>query len=149
MSSKAFLKSREEGETAQTYVAGMFRSWGLQVKETPRGYHPGFDLYATGKLHGHDINTAVEVKYDKKCSETGNIFIDINSLRKSRAGILAICLNDPIDTILILPLKDALNYAINHPNVIGGEFQEVSCLISKEQFIEALKPQVLTTKQWQ
>jgi hypothetical protein len=147
MPTKAFLKARKQGEVAQSFVAGMFRSWGLEVRETPRGYHPGYDLYVTGILHGTEIRNAIEVKYDKKSAETNNIYLDINSLRKSRASILTICLNEPIDTVLMLPLQDALNYALARPNVIGGEYQERSCLVNKDEFISALKPKVLMTTQ--
>jgi len=147
MSSQAFLKSRTKGEVAQAYVAGMFRSWGLNVKETPRGYHPGYDMFVWGEMKGNSSQFKVEVKWDIKAAESGNLYLDINSLKKSQAGILTICLNDPIDTVLVLPLQDALNYALARPNVIGGEYMETSCLVNKDQFIATLKPQVLTTKQ--
>jgi len=98
-----------------------------------------------GTLYGIQINNGIEVKYDQKSAESGNIYLDINSLKKSQASILTICLNDPIDTVLMLPLEDALNYAINHANITGGEFRERSCLVKKEVFISALKPKVLTT----
>lgn len=146
MPTKAFLEARRRGEVAQSYVAGMFRSWGLNVKETPRGYHPGYDLFVWGELKGIYSQFKVEVKYDQRAAETNNVYLDINSLRKSQAGILTICLNDPIDTVLVLPLQDALSYALAHPNVRGGEYQETSCLVNKDQFIASLKPQVLTTK---
>jgi hypothetical protein len=124
----------------------MFREWNLTVQETPRGYHPGFDLRISGTLHGHRIDNGIEVKYDILASKTNRIFLDINSLRKSKASILTICLNNPIDTVLMLPLQQALDYAIARPNVIGGEYRETSCLVNKEQFISDLKPTVLTTK---
>lgn len=123
----------------------MFRKWGLTVVETPRGYHPGYDQIVSGPFYGQQVRFKCEVKWDKKATESGNIYLDINSLRKSQASILAICLNDPIDTVLMLPLKDALDYAIKHPNVNGGEFSERSCLVNKDQFIREVKPKVLTT----
>lgn len=147
MPTKAFLEARRRGEVAQSYVAGMFRSWGLNVKETPRGYHPGYDLEVWGEMKGSYSRFKVEVKWDLKAAETDNLYLDISSLRKSQAGILTICLNDPIDTVLVLPLQNALSYARARPNVRGGEFQETSCLVNKDQFIAALKPQVLTTIQ--
>ncbi len=130
---------------AQRYVAGMFRKWNLAVQETPRGYHPGFDLRITGTLYGQPVNNGIEVKWDRKAAQTSNLYLDINSLRKSQASILTICLNDPIDTVLMLPLKQALDYATQHANINGGEFNERSACISKDQFISALKPKILTT----
>jgi hypothetical protein len=147
MSTQQFLLDRKRGEIAQEFVASMFRKWNLTVQETPRGYHPGFDLRISGTLHGQPVNNGVEVKYDIKASETNRIYLDINSLRKSQASILTICLNDPIDTVLMLPLKQALDYALQRPNVIGGEYRETSCLVNKDQFMSDLKPKVLTTNQ--
>jgi hypothetical protein len=145
MPSKAFLKSRKEGKKAQSYVFNMFRSWGLTVKETPDGYHPGYDGIVDGLLNGNHVTFRAEVKWDKKSIDTGNLYLDLNSLKKSQASILTICLNDPIDTVLMLPLQDALNYALAHPNINGGEFFERSCVVPKDIFISALKPKVLTT----
>lgn len=147
MSSTAFLTARKTGEVAQTYVATMLRKWGLTVSETPRGYHPGYDLLVWGPFYGEPVRFRAEVKYDKKSAQSGNIYLDINSLRKSQATILAICLNDPIDTVLMLPLKDALDYAQTHQNGSGGEFMEQAAIIPIEQFKSELKPKVLTTKQ--
>lgn len=123
----------------------MFRSWGLTVVETPRGYHPGYDQLVYGPFYGQEVRFKAEVKYDKKATETGNIYLDINSLKKSQASILLICLNDPINTVLMLPLQDALNYAVSHMNITGGEFNEASCLVNKDEFIKALKPKILIT----
>ncbi len=143
MPSTAFLTKRRVGEVAQDYVATMFRKWGLTVVETPRGYHPGYDQIVSGPFYGQQVHFKCEVKWDKKASESGNIYLDINSLSKSQATILAICLNHPIDTVLMLPLQDALEYGIRHANVNGGEFQERSACIPKDQFIREVKPKVL------
>jgi hypothetical protein len=147
MPSQAFLQARKEGEKAQKFVAGMFKSWGLSFAATPRGYHPGYDGIVTGNFFGNYIQSKIEIKYDKKSAETGNIYLDLNSLRKSQASILTICLNDPIDTVLMLPLQQALDYAIRHANINGGEWNERSACIPKDQFITDLKPKLLTTKQ--
>lgn len=145
MPSKAFLTARKQGEVAQDYIAGMFRHWGLSFAPTPRGYHPGYDGIVEGMFYGQPVRFKAEIKYDKKAAETGNIYLDINSLKKSQASILTICLNDPIDTVLMLPLQEALSYAIEHANINGGEFNERSACIPKDEFIQALKPKVLTT----
>jgi hypothetical protein len=147
MPSKAFLTKRKEGEVAQTYVFTMFRRWGLSVTETPRGYHPGYDGIVEGPFYGNNVRFKIEVKYDKQSRETGNVYLDINSLRKSQASILAICLNDPIDTVLMLPLKDALDYALACPYRVkeGGEFKEPAANPPKDVFIRETKAKILST----
>lgn len=145
MSSSAFKLAQREGLKAEKYVAGMFSSWNLKVTPAPNKYHPAFDGTAFGELHGNQVRFNYEVKFDKKCSETGNIYVDIESLSKSIASILCICLNDPIDTVLVLSLKDALEYAKAHANINGGEFNQRSACIPKQQFINDLHPKILTT----
>jgi hypothetical protein len=145
MPSKAFLAARKRGEVAQDYVRGMFQAWGLKVSQTPRGYNPGWDMTVEGTLHGQQIRTTVEVKYDELSEETKNIYLDTNSLKKSKASILTICVGKPIHTIYMLPLQEALLYAQKCPyKVRGGEFGEQSACPPKSAFLEALRPQVLT-----
>lgn len=148
MPSKSFLTARKQGEVAQTYVAGMFRYWGLSVRETPRGYHPGYDLEVEGKFWGNYVKFKAEVKYDKRFSDTGNFCLDINSLRKSKAGILTICTGSPVDAVYMLPLEEALKFAEAWPNKLRvGEYGEPNAIIPKAEFILALKPKLLTAKQ--
>ncbi len=147
MSTTQFIKDRVRGEVGQHFVAEMIRNWGLEVFEVPRGKFDDFDLIVSGKLFDKQIHTTVEVKHDYRLSETGNFYLDIPALRHSRAKILTIVEGNPPHTVYILPLQDALNYALRHPNVIGGEYHETSCLVSKEVFISALKPKILITKQ--
>jgi len=149
MPTKAFIKSRKEGKIGQAYVAGMFRSWGLTVREIGNGYHPDYDLEVTGEIHGNPIHFYDEVKWDKKHLETGNIYLDINSLSKSKAGILTICTGKPIDTVYMLELKSALDYAINSPyKKRGGEYGEESAAPPLSVFIQALKPKILTIRSY-
>lgn len=145
MSTKQFIKDRVRGEVGQHFVAEMFRSWGLNVFEVPRGKFDDYDLIVSGELYGRQIHSTVEVKHDYRLSETGNFYLDIRALRHSRAGILAIVEGNPPHTVYILPLQDALNYALRHPNVIGGEYHEISSRVPKEVFISVLTPHVLTT----
>lgn len=147
MPSEAFIKSRKEGKIAQAYVAGMFRSWGWTVREIGDGYHPDYDLEVSGEIQNNPIHFYDEVKWDKKHLETGNIYLDINSLRKSRAGILTICTGKPIDTVYMLELHPALDYALSSPyKTRGGEYGEESANPPLPIFIQALKPKILTTK---
>jgi hypothetical protein len=146
MPTKEFIHARSKGEIAQDYVAGMFRSWGLTVRETPRGYHPGFDMEVEGQFYGNHVRFKDEIKYDRKFSETGNFCLDINSIRKSKAGILTICTGKPIDTVYMLPLPDALAFAERWPRKLYvGEYKEPNAIIPKDVFIESLKPKILTT----
>lgn len=147
MSTKAFIRDRKRGREGQDYVALMFGSWGLTVRNMPDGYFPGYDIEAVGKLQGIEVNFKCEVKYDIKAQETGNFYLDIAALRHSKAGMLAIVTDNP-RTVYLLPLQDALKYALAHQNTKGGEYQEPACLVSIEDFKTALKPQVLTTKEW-
>jgi len=144
--SPQFIRDRKRGRAAQDYVANTFKAWGLQVSNVKDGYFPGWDLVVSGNLHGNHLNFKAEVKYDIKAQETNNLYLDIEALKHSKASILCICINNPIDTVLMLPLQDALNYAVKHCNAQGGEFQEKSAIIPIEQFISDLKPKILTTK---
>lgn len=146
MPSTAFLTKRKEGEVAQRYIKGMFESWGLKFAATPRGYHPGYDAIVEGMFYGQYVRFKAEIKYDRLASTTGNIYLDVNSLKKSQASILIICLNDPIDIVFMLPLDQALKYAQTHQNGLGGEFMEQAAIIPKDQFIVDLKPGILTVK---
>ncbi|MDT5273003.1 MAG: hypothetical protein QOH49_5189 [Acidobacteriota bacterium] len=123
----------------------MFSSWGLKVIDAPQRYFPDYDHIVSGLLKGNEVRFLNETKYDKKSATSGNIYLDLNSLKKSKASILTICLNDPIDTVLMLPLDKALSFALKHQNIQGGDFKETSCLVKKDIFISELKPQVLTT----
>lgn len=145
MPSTAFLTKRKEGEVAQRYIKGMFELWGLKFAATPRGYHPGYDAIVEGLFYGQYVRFKAEIKYDRLASATGNIYLDVNSLKKSQATILIICLNDPIDTVLMLPLDQALTYAQTHQNGSGGEFMEQAAIIPKDQFLSDLRPKSLTT----
>lgn len=78
MPTSQFLQARKKGEVAQTYIASMFRKWGLTVRETPRGYHPGYDQEVEGPFYGNHIRFKNEVKWDRKAQETGNLYIDAN-----------------------------------------------------------------------
>jgi hypothetical protein len=144
--SPQFIKARRRGRIAQDYCAQMFQSWNLKVDNVKDGYFPGWDMIVSGNLHGSQVNFKAEVKYDIKAQDTGNVYLDIATLSHSKASILCICLNDPIDTVLMLPLQSALDYAQAHKNIHAGEFKEAGCLVDKAEFIADLKPQILKTK---
>jgi hypothetical protein len=138
-----FKQSLKQGRVAEDYVSYMFSSWGLKVIDSPQRYFPDYDHIVSGLLKGNQVQFLNETKYDKKSATSNNIYLDINSLKKSKASILTICLNDPIDTVLMLPLDKALSFALKHQNVTGGDFKEVSACVPKDVFIRELSPQIL------
>jgi hypothetical protein len=146
MPSLKFKRDLKRGQPAEQYVAKMYESWGLRTRVVD-GFFQDYDIESSGNLKGKQVYFLTEVKYDIKEKETGRLYLDIESLKKSKASILTICLNDPIDTVLMLPLDKALSFALKHQNVTGGDYKETSCLVRKDIFIQELKPQVLTTKQ--
>jgi hypothetical protein len=140
--SPAFVEARKHGKLAQSFVKGMFESWELEVVETPDGYFPGYDLNVFNRKNG--TNFKAEVKYDMKSHLTNRLYLEINSLSKSTASLLCICVNIPIDTVMIMPLKSALEFAKSHANINAGEFNDRGCLVDKSVFIQTLNPQILT-----
>lgn len=136
MSTAAFKSANREGRAAQKWVTGMFKSWGLQVDETPRGYNPKYDLLVFGNLKGVAWNNRVEVKYDKLSAETGNIYLDINSLSKSEASLLVLLVGKlPEVKAHIAQLDKVLEFAKNWPGKVkGGEWGETSALVPIQVF---------------
>ncbi|MDQ3820709.1 MAG: hypothetical protein M3362_23910 [Acidobacteriota bacterium] len=146
MATKAFLRDRKRGREGQNYVAGMFESWGLKVRNVPDGFFQPYDLEVAGNWNGTDVRFKVEVKHDFRASDTGNLCLELDALRHSQAGILTIVTDNP-RTIYMLPLEDALKFAESYPNKLSvGERGEYAALVPKEVFISALKPKVLMTK---
>lgn len=149
MPTREFLQARKRGEIAQKYVAEMLRSWDLTVIETKRGYHPGYDGMAHGQVNGKgdEVRFKYEVKYDLRAGQSGNLYLDIPSLSRSQAGILIICLGEPIDKTLVLAREDVLRFAVAHQNARGGEFNESACLLPIQEFISQLNPKILKQPQ--
>jgi hypothetical protein len=106
-----FLLDRFIGEEAQTYVAGMFRSWGYTVKEVPQGYHPDFDLHCTRVKDGRYSAFTVEIKFDRRMAETGNFCLEWDGLDHSKADFFAICSGDPIRAVYLTPTDPLRKYA--------------------------------------
>jgi hypothetical protein len=137
--SPQFVRDRKRGEKGQKIVAEIFRGRGFTVHETPRGFHPGFDLSVRGK--GMDFK--VEVKTDYKSQETGNLCIEVSSLTRSSAGLLAILSGE---AVYLTDLQQTLQLAQQYPiRQMGENGWASSALIPLPEFISALKPKVLTT----
>lgn len=144
MPTTQFLQDRKRGEVGQHYVAEMYRYWGLEVREMPRGKFDDYDILAWGNLHGHDVNFSTEVKHDYRLSDTNNFCLELDALRHSKAGILAITEGNPVHTTYILPLREARALAERWPyKKQVGERGEWAALVPREVFIESLKPKVL------
>jgi hypothetical protein len=140
--STAFLKSRQQGELAQDYVAGMFRSWGLEVRQTPCDYRPGCDMVIRGTLNGYDINTAVEVKYDIRAQETGNLYFITPTLP---GGDRRHLLRQADRYRVRAPARRRPRLAETWPNqILTGEFKEPNALVPRDDFVAVLNPKVLT-----
>jgi len=137
MASQSFIQSRERGKIAQRTLADYLRSTGVGVQEVEDGWFPDFDLLlSTGKT--------IEVKYDQRASDTGNLCLEIEALSHSLADVLAIGYGTPIQAFYLLPLDKARQFAINWPNKIqGGEFGGDLALVKRSLFCELLKPEII------
>jgi len=144
MPTKQFVRDRRRGREGQDYVAGMFKSWGLNVRNVPDGFFQPYDLEVAGNWNGTDVQFKVEVKHDFRASDTGNLCLELDALRHSQAGILTIVTENP-RTVYMLPLQDALSLAERWPiKMPVGERGEYAALVPIHTFIESLKPKVLT-----
>lgn len=93
----------------------------------------GYDCLV--KING--AASRLEFKYDVLSEQTGQVFIDLDSIRKSTAPIWIIGLPSEarIYTYSVL-LSDLAPYAEAWPTKVpGGEFRQQGALISKDVFI--------------
>jgi hypothetical protein len=142
MSSLQFLVDRQRGKLGQHYVAEMFRSWGLVVYEVEDGFFQDFDLQVFGK---DDVPHTFEVKYDIMASKTQNICLELEALMHSKADFLTIVTDNP-RTVYVTPLQPALAFAHSWPRKLRvGEFNLEAAIVPKQDFINRLSPQILTT----
>lgn len=106
-----FYLDRHRGDVGQQYVAGMFRSWALNVYSVPYGNHPEYDLEVTGYWRGAYRDWKIEVKHDYWYDKTGNLGLEHDGLDHSKADFLAICAGDPIKAVFLMPLPQIRTYA--------------------------------------
>jgi hypothetical protein len=141
MPSQQFILDRQRGKQGQHYLAEMLRSWGEEVEEVEDGFFQDYDLRI--KRNGRTI----EVKHDYKFSQTSNFCLELEALFHSKADLLAIVTDNP-RTVYLTPLQPALTLGHSWPRKKKvGEFQLEAALIPKQDFINKLNPEVLTTNQ--
>lgn len=137
-----FKVDLKRGLVGEEYIAGMFKSWGYGVERVD-GYFPDHDLVITTPQGNR---RTLEIKYDYRAEETGNLALELDALRHSKAQFLAIAIGDPIQLIYIAPLQEVLRLAESWPNKKPvGERGEISALVPIPAFIQHINPQVLTT----
>src|SRR5581483_9147981 len=125
MSSQYFLNQRRQGKVAQEIVALKLRDKGFNVSIVPEGQFVYWDMI----VWNDKTKFAIEVKYDRMATQSGNIYVDIQSLKKSKATILAYVIDEPSPKVFIMPTHQALAYAEKYPSKKrGGEFREESAL---------------------
>src|SRR5260370_41224247 len=107
MTSLQFVRDNQRGMIGQHYVAEMFRHWGATVKEVDDKFFPDYDIEVNGKT--------VEVKYDIRAADTGNLCLELDALWHSKAQWLAIVTDNP-RTVYFTPLQEVLRLAQGWPN---------------------------------
>ncbi len=131
MSSQYFLSQRRQGKVGQEIAAVKLRNKGFTVDLVKDGMFPDYDAIA----YRDSIKFMLEIKYDKMAKDTGNVCLDIQSLKKSKATILAYVIDDPGPKVFIMPLNEALAYAEKYPvKKQVGEWKEPNAIVPKHVF---------------
>jgi hypothetical protein len=136
MSSTSFVKQKRIGRQFENLLDPVFIELGFKVYDSDHLKYQqkkGWDK----ELEIKGVRSKVELKYDAMSEQTGQVFIDLDSIRKSTAPIWIIGLPSEaqISTYSVL-LSDLAPYAESYPiKVPGGEFRALGALISKDIFI--------------
>jgi hypothetical protein len=134
MSTQKFISDRKRGHLGQTYIAEKLRAQGYTVAVVKDGHFEDYDLVA----YKPGIRFTGEVKTDYRTAETGNLCLELQALRHSKASLLFYVIVDQgkVKEALFCPLQDALRLAESYP-VKGtyGERGEVSSLVPLQYFI--------------
>lgn len=136
MPSTSFVKQKKVGRWFEALLDPVFIEMGFKVYDSDHLRYQqkkGWDkeLEVKGK------RSKVELKYDAMSEYTGNVFIDLDSIRKSTASIWIIGLPEAskIDCYATF-LADLGPYAESYPiKRPGGEFGLSGALIPKATFI--------------
>jgi hypothetical protein len=135
MPSVAFTKQKTIGIWFEDLIDPVFIGMGFKVRSSDHLKYQqkkGWDK----ELEINGVRSKVELKYDVMSEQTGNVFIDLDSIRKSTAPIWIIGLPSDarIDTYSVL-LSDLGPYATSYPiKVPGGEYHLKGALIPKYIF---------------
>lgn len=139
-----FFKDRHVGREGEQYVAGMFRSWGYTVKEAPDKYFPDYDLFCS-RLKGDTYNAfTTEVKLDRWHDRTGNVALEFDGLDHSKADVFAICLGEPIKSVLISHREPLKAYA--HSKEASQYVREIGKLKSGKPNYACVAPELILLK---
>lgn len=136
MPSTSFVKQKSVGQYFEDLLDPVFIKMGFKVYDSDHlKYHQkkGWDK----ELEIKGVRSKLELKYDAMSEQTGNVFIDLDSIRKSAAAIWIIGLPDgPRIDIYATFLTDLAPYAESYPiKRPGGEFGLSGALIPKATFI--------------
>jgi len=149
MSSTAFKQKKKEGIWFQELLYPHLESLGMEVIDSDKERYEvkkGYDCLMRIKNPdgsykrseaGYIIQDRLEIKLDKMSEQTGNVFIDLDSIRKSTASIWIYGLPEGsrIDCYATF-LADLGPYAESYPiKRPGGEFGLSGALLPKPTFI--------------
>lgn len=149
MPSVAFKQKKKEGIWFQELLYPHLEALGMEVVDSDKERYEvkkGYDCLVRIKNpdgtyrrneDGQVIQDRLEIKFDKMSEKTGNVFIDLDSVRKSTASIWITGLPDgtKIDCYAMF-LADLGPYAESYPiKRPGGEFGGLGALIPKASFI--------------
>jgi|SRR5215216_2776300 len=149
MPSLAFKQKKKEGIWFQELVYPLLENLGMEVIDSDKERYEikkGYDCLVRlkdsdgsykRKENGHVIQDRLEIKLDKMSEQTGNVFVDLDSIRKSTASIWIYGLPEGssigVYATLLADLGPcAESYPIKRP---GGEFGLSGALIPKATFI--------------
>jgi len=136
MPSTSFVKQKKIGRWFEDLLDPVFIGMGFKVYDSDHLKYrdkKGWDK----ELEIRGQRSKVELKYDAISEQTGNVFVDLDSVRKSTASIWIIGLpeSSKIDCYATF-LSDLGPYAESYPiKRPGGEFGLSGALIPKATFI--------------
>jgi hypothetical protein len=149
MSSVAFKQKKREGIWFQELVYPLLENLGMEVIDSDKERYAikkGYDCLVRVKNPdgnykrneaGYIVQDKIEIKLDKMSEQTGNVFVDLDSIRKSTASIWIYGLPEGSSIgVYATLLTDLGPYAESYPiKRPGGEFGLSGALIPKATFI--------------
>lgn len=136
MPSQSFVKAKKTGRYFEGLMRPVLAEIGMEVIDSENlsyAEKKGYDCLV--RING--ASSRIEFKYDQMSEQTGNVFIDLDSIHKSTASIWIIGLPDgsKIDCYA-MELTHLGPYAESYPiKRPGGEFSLSGALIPKATFI--------------
>ena len=136
MPSTSFVKQKKVGRWFEDLLDPVLIEMGFKVYDSDHLRYQdkkGWDK----ELEIKGVRSKVEIKYDAMSEQTGNVFIDLDSIRKSIAAIWIIGLPQGSKIhVYATFLSDLAPYSESYPiKRSGGEFGLSGALIPKYIFI--------------